>query len=61
METLRCLICGGKAEIKGRWANAKVVCRDCGLEQSIDDYKDQIEELKEKWVCELEDEKGNKK
>jgi len=31
-----------------------VVCRDCGLEQPIRDYQEEIEAIKEKWICEFE-------
>ena len=30
-----------------------MVCRDCGLEQSIKEYQEDIEQLKEQWICEF--------
>ena len=43
MPDLICIFCGGHAELHGRWANAKIICRSCGMETTIDDYRDQIE------------------
>jgi len=43
-KNLKCVFCGRPAEIQGRWSNARVVCRSCGMESRIDEYKDQIED-----------------
>jgi len=52
-DILICHLCGGRAEIKGRCATARVVCKDCGQEQPIKEYRDDIEYMKETWICAL--------
>ena len=47
MPKLTCIFCGGRAELRGRWANARVACRDCGLESGPEEYRDQIERWQE--------------
>ena len=44
MNEVKCVFCGGAAKITGRWYNARVVCRYCGMEGKLEDYRDQMEE-----------------
>jgi len=50
---LECKYCGGKAIIEGTWAKARVRCLTCGIERPASEYEEEIEKLKEKWICEL--------
>lgn len=51
---LNCKVCGGEAEIRGRWACAKVVCKECGLSFPKNDYYEEIEEAKERLIREYD-------
>ena len=53
MPDLKCIACGGTARMHGRLANAKVVCKDCGMETRPEEYRDQINQWLET-VCEKE-------
>jgi len=49
-EFLVCKYCGGKAIIEGTWAKAKVRCLTCGIERPVNEYREEIENLKERWI-----------
>ena len=55
---LNCIFCEGRAEIIGKWANAKVTCRECGMESSIKLYNEQIEKWQEDICLEIYHEKN---
>jgi len=44
---LRCIACGGEAELIGRCCRARVKCLECGADWPVSLYMDQIEKIKE--------------
>lgn len=47
---LMCAACGNRVIVEGRWANAKIICMECGLVRSIRELRDEMENLKQKWI-----------